>query len=234
MMNKQASVTRDYIYDVQSLVYLADTNFQICDSLYKKLRQQDLVDYNQFALITANNAFDCSVIILRSLIESTDDKEFRIEPVIDSVLAESGIQACDFELSDKARTYKEKITQTYPQQDYDYLISLQTTDLPSGDVVKNLKNEIVEKCSRTDLDKLKSKFKEKGFHKIRHLVSAHKNKDVRYVTETNSSWLNPRHVTDLGEIVKDTRILSYFLCGYDLFNSGARECVFSIPKSLML
>lgn len=232
-MNKQTSVTRDYIYGVQDLVYIADTNFQICDSLYKKLRQQDLVDYNQFALITANNAFDCSVIILRSLIESTDDKEFRIEPVIDFVLAENGIQTGDFELSDKARTYKEKVTQTYPLYDYDYLMSLQTTDLPSGDVMKKLNNEIVEKCSRTDLDKLKSKFKEKGFHKIRHLVSAHKNKDVQYVTKTNISWLDPRHVTDLGEIVKDTRLLSYFLCGFELFNKDARECTASIPKNIL-
>lgn len=232
-MNKQTSVTRDYVYSVQSLVYLADANYQVCASLYKKLHQQNLADYNQFALITANNAFDCSVIILRSLIESSDEKEIRIEPIIESFLDEGNISAEDCMLSDNAKTYKERVSLMYPEKDHDYLISLQTTSMFAGDVMKDLNNEIVAKCGRADLDNLKEKFKKKGFIKIRHLVSAHKNKDVQYVTKTNASWLDSKHVSDLGEIVKDTRLLSYFLCGYELPNRDARECLSSIPQSLL-
>lgn len=232
-MVKPASVTRDYIYSVQSLVYLADANFQVCDSLYKKLHQQDRSDYNQFALITANNAFDSSIIILRSLIESTDKNEFRIEPIIDSVLNEDSISADGCELSANAKVYKERVTKMYPEYDYDYLISLQTVSVYPGEVMKDLNREIVTKSGKDDLKKLKNKFKEKGFLKIRHLVSAHKNKSVQYVTKTNSSWLDPRHVTDLSEIVKDTRLLSYFLCGHELANRVAQECISSIPQSLL-
>lgn len=85
-----------------------------------------------------------------------------------------------------------------------------------------MKSEIVEKSSRADLNNLRNKFSEKGFLKIRHLVSAHKNKNVQYVAKTSSSWLDSRHITDLGEIIKDTCLLSYFLCGYELHNRVAQ------------
>lgn len=232
-INKQASITRDYIHSVQRLVYLADANFQVCVSLYRKLRQQDSVDYNQFALITANNAFDCSVIILRSLIESNDENEIRIEPAIKSFLTDRDIFIENHTLSVAAKTYRKSLLLMYPWNDCNHLISPQITSGFAGNVIKDLNREIILKCGMTDLDNLKKKFREKGFIKIRHLVSAHKNKNVQYITKTNALWLDSRHIDDLREIVKDTRLLSYFLCGYELPNRVARECVSSIPQSLL-
>jgi hypothetical protein len=213
IMSKLQVANSQYITSVQELVYLADTNFQTCSSLYKKLNQQDRSNYNKFALITANNAFDSAVIILRSLIESTDENELRFEPIIKSSIDHS-YEKDDYVLSPKAKEYKEKMALNYPNPDYDYLMSLQTSSKQAGEVMKELNAEIVKKCGRVDLEMLKKDFKDKGFIRIRHLVSAHKNKNVKYVSEPDSMWLAPKHISDLGTIVKDARLLSYFLCGW--------------------
>lgn len=231
-MSKQQVVSSQYKTSVQELVWLADTNFQTCSSLYKKLNQQDRSSYNKFALITANNAFDSAVIILRSLIESTDENELRFEPIIKSSTAHCYIND-DCVLSPKAKEYKEKVTLNYPNLNQNYLISLQTSSQQAGEVMKELNAEIVKKCGRVDFESLKKDFKDKGFVKIRHLVSAHKNKNIKYVSETDLVWLAPKHVSDLGVIVKDARLLSYFLCGWELVNRNAREVASSIPESLL-
>ncbi|MFM2374516.1 MAG: hypothetical protein RLZZ234_511 [Candidatus Parcubacteria bacterium] len=231
-MSKQQVITSQYKTSVQELVWLADTNFQTCSSLYKKLNQQDRSNYNKFALLTANNAFDSTVIILRSLIESTDENELRFEPIIKSFTAHS-YENDDCALSLKAKEYKEKMELDYPNPNCDYLISLQTSSQQAGEVMKELNAEIVKKCGRADFERLKKDFKDKGFVKIRHRVSAHKNKDVKYVSESDSMWLAPKHISDLGAILKDARLLSYFLCGWELVNRDAKEVTSSMPESLL-
>jgi len=69
-----------------------------------------------------------------------------------------------------------------------------------------------------NLEVLKTEFKNKNFHKIRHQSVAHKNKLLKEPAGSVDLYLNNKVISGLGEIIKKLCIQSYFWFDYELWN----------------
>ena len=74
------------INDLMDLVYLADINFLVCKKLYQCVDPKKRQFYDDFFLLTANNAFYESIGITYSLLCSKKDEEIRIEPLLKEII----------------------------------------------------------------------------------------------------------------------------------------------------
>lgn len=224
-MDKNLSLS---INDLMMLVNLAEINFLICDKIYSGVLQDPIKASptaakkeigHDFLLLAANNAFNESVSILHTLICSTKKAEIRIKPLLEEVLKRD--KDVKNKISeDKVDKFVGRVASDYPRLDflnYDFLTNDDSRQV--GDIMGDIRKTKRLSCGMNDLLELKSKFEEFGFHKIRHQTTAHKNKLLQSPAGHANLYLRDDLIKNLGEVIKDLKINSFFWFDYSLGNT---------------
>ena len=215
------------IHKLMGLVNLAEIDFLICEKIYKGVLNDSIKAYptgvdkkigEDFLLLTANNAFDNAVSILHTLICSNKKEEIRIKPLLEAVLnSDKGFE--DSIPDEKLIIFIDKIYNNYPNTNSpDFNFLTEDDDRLIGDIMGDLRKKKRLADKLTVLDDLKNKFEEFKFHKIRHQLVAHKNKFLESPSGHANLYLKEEVIKNLGDIVKELKIDTYFWFDYSLDN----------------
>ncbi|TSC54882.1 MAG: Uncharacterized protein LiPW30_348 [Parcubacteria group bacterium LiPW_30] len=204
-------------YDIVSLIYLADINFLTCEKIYLEVvNKNEKHDYYRFLLLSANNSFNEAVSILHTLLCSKKDEEVRIKPALEEVIdIQRGLISKDD--PEMFNQFIERIKADYPDPDfseYDFLGPIGNR----GDIMAQFRVIKTTEEGLADFEIIKEKFEKYHFHKIRHQVSAHKNKHLEDPAGASQLILKDDLIEKLGEIVREVKIHSHFWFGYTLDN----------------
>lgn len=202
-------------YDLVQLIYLADINYLSCKKIYSKVINNDKENaYSKFLLLSANNSFYEAVSILHTLLCSKKDEEVRIKPALQGII-ESQRGLIPNENPNLLNKFVESIKADYPNPNfskYDFLGLIEDR----GDIMAQFRVIKTTEKGLADFDTIIKQFKEYDFHKIRHQVAAHKNKHLEDPAGAIHLILQDNLIKQLGEIIKDLKIHSYFWFGYSL------------------
>lgn len=205
-----------YLSEVQKLIYLADTNFLVCKTIYDSL-PDDRIKANKFLLLSANNAFNEAIEILHTLLCSTKKEELIIKPLLEAIVLKE--ESISISVPDeKVSQFYSRITEDYPDPDYySYDFLSESDDRLIGDILADIR-----KKKRTegviDLEDLKTEFEKNNFHKIRHQSATHKNIHLDNPSGSTELYVKDELLNKLGELIKKLRINSYFWFDYELRN----------------
>ncbi len=215
------------ISKLMGLVNLAEIDFLICEKIYKEVLNDSIKAYpagvekkigEDFLLLTANNAFDNAVSILHTLICSNKKEEIRIKPLLEKVLNnDEGFK--DSISDEKLIIFIDKIYSNYPNNNSpEFNFLTEDDDRLIGDIMSDLRRKKRLNDKLTGLNDLKNKFEGFKFHKIRHQLVAHKNKLLESPSGHANLYLKEEVVKNLGDIVKELKIDTYFWFNYSLDN----------------
>ncbi len=207
-----------YTHEIQKLVHLADINFLVCKEIYHFL-PKDRIKANKFLLLSANNAFNEAVSILHTLLCSTKEEELTIKPLLKEIIEKEKSSSLNSLIVDKKlKQFIDKITKDYPLSNYfTYDFLFHGDNRLIGDILSELRKK-KRQSGLEDLNILKTEFESKNFHKIRHQSTAHKNKLLKDPSGSIDLYLKYAVIDELGKIVKNLRIQSYFWFDYQLQN----------------
>jgi len=215
------------ISKLMGLVNLAEIDFLICEKIYKEVLNDSIKAYpagvekkigEDFLLLTANNAFDNAVSILHTLICSNKKEEIRIKPLLEEVLNnDKGFK--DSIPDEKLIIFIDKIYNNYPDNhSFEFNFLREGDDRPIGCIMSDLQKKKRLNDKLTGLYDLKNKFEGFKFHKIRHQLVAHKNKFLESPSGHANLYLKEEVIKNLGDIVKELKIDTYFWFNYSLDN----------------
>jgi len=215
------------IHKLMGLVNLAEIDFLICEKIYKEVLNDSIKAYpagvekkigEDFLLLTANNAFDNAVSILHTLICSNKKEEIRIKPLLEEVLNnDKGFK--DSIPDEKLIIFIDKIYNNYPDNhSFEFNFLREGDDRPIGCIMSDLQKKKRLNDKLTGLYDLKNKFEGFKFHKIRHQLVAHKNKFLESPSGHANLYLKEEVIKNLGDIVKELKIDTYFWFNYSLDN----------------
>lgn len=218
IMPKSKTLDWRYGAGVVDLVHLAELNFLLCKKIYEAIEnKQDSLGYS-FLLLSANNSFYESIGIIHTLLCSTKEEEFRMEPYLKSEIEKKKAPTLPIS-NEKLEEFFKCVDRDYPHTSYlDYEFLTVDDDRLVGDIVADIKAKKTIESGMTDFKKLKDKFENYGFHKIRHQTAAHKNKHLDLPAGAASHELNKKYVNNLGGVVKDLTIDTYTWFNYELAN----------------
>lgn len=220
MQNKQVKSLNKRISEVVELINLIEVNFEICKEIQtaNKIKNKHPSDVkSQFLILISNNAFNCAVENLHTLLCSTKEKDIKIRLLLEEKIKTE--EEISYNSNDKKNANKlyNSLLQDYPNVDFDYNF-LKQTDRPIGDELARFK-----KIKRHDdlleiIDDLKKDFENNDFHKIRHQSIAHKNINLKYPAGAGGLLIKPIYIKELSEIVKKVKIVSCVGFDYELKN----------------
>ena len=138
--------------------------------------------------------------------------------ILEEVLNKEGSLKIDIS-EEKVQKLKEAIERDYPSPDYfSYDFLKKDDDRMVGDIIADIRKKDRMENGLKDLKRIKDKFEKFGFHKIRHQSSAHKNKLLDSPAGAANLLIKDSLIEDLGDIVKDLMIHSYFWFDYSTGN----------------
>lgn len=185
-------------HQIQELIWLAEVNINITKYIYSHFKN---TPFDQFWLLTANNAYFESVSICHTLVCSKDKNELQIKPLLEKITALDIKNGYASYPENAITEFKAHVKEVFPNEPYNFYL------LTSGDDIKKFKM-IIRKSSIKDLEMLKNKFINDKFNVIRHEFSAHKNKEKshqRYQYTVSDNYINK-----LDDFLKELRIDAYF------------------------
>jgi len=218
---------KSLISNAMDLVYLAEINFLICQKIYTEVLGDTIKNWpaatkqktgQDFLLLTANNAFNESVNIIHTLISSTIKQEIRLKPLVEEALKRDSNNLITIS-EDKINQFTEQISIDYPNPDYlNYSFLLENDSRLIGEVLADIRKQKRHVSGLDDLNNLKTKFEKFGFHKIRHQLTAHKNKLLDSPGGNSRLYLRIELIDQLGEVIKELKIGTHFWFDYQLGN----------------
>ncbi len=194
---------------LRQLIYLADINFQVCKEV------MDAKNPDSFLLLAGNNAFDKAVINLHTLLASGIEKELRIGSALEEKIEREKRLFKENELMtyyEKGQKVMKILEKYYPKENYEEIIAVFDfeKDYQIGDEWKKARMAMRIKSGIKDLEKLKNDFENNKFHIIRHNISAHRNNKTEGIGGSVSQKLKGHYVSNLGDMVKKTRVFGHF------------------------
>ncbi|MDD3006688.1 MAG: hypothetical protein PHX30_03855 [Candidatus Pacebacteria bacterium] len=217
-MKKQMELSDEqYIDKIVKLVYLADINFLVCEKIYSKLPENELLGYD-FSILSANNSFYASIEILHTLICSKKQEELTIKPILEKIIEKEKASIPEIK-EDLVQAFMDFLEKNYPTPDY-YKFDFGTEEDNSyiGDKMADIRKKKRSLSGLTDLKELKKHFEGQNFHKIRHQSVAHKNKLLKEPGGVANLKLERDWIAKLGQIIKILRIDCYIWFDYELSN----------------
>jgi hypothetical protein len=155
---------------------------------------------------------------LHTLICSTKKEEIRVRPLLEEALARDSKSRNNIP-EDKVNQFIRRVDAEYPNPDFlnfDFLLDGENRLI--GDIMNDIRKQRRLSNGLDDLKKLKGKFEKFGFHKIRHQLTAHKNKFLASPGGHSRLYLNVKLIERLGEIMKELKIGTHFWFDYALSN----------------
>lgn len=205
-----------YVGNIMDLVYLAETDFLICEKTYRFLNSN--LSNRDFFILSANNGFNESIGIIHTLICSSKKEELGIEQVLREIIDKDKKNSIPKLKNEQVDAFVKFIEVNYPNPDYSQFDFGKDATSQIGNIMADLKKIKRITSGLDDLKALKNKFESYNFHKIRHQTVAHKNKLLQAPAGAASLLLKDDLIKKLGEIIKILRINCYMWFDYELSN----------------
>src|SRR3989344_4096367 len=193
---------------------------RIYDKYYKNAKSHNNPD---LLLLIANNSFEHAILILHSLLVSKDEKELKIEKVLSDVIVHDALN----DNGTKLDGLRNAMLASYPEHASVTKQLIQNGF--NGDDLQELR-KMCRKIGPIKLKEIIDKFKNSGFHKIRHEKVAHKDKKHPDPAGLPRRVFNDQVVKSLEDIVKMLVVESYFWFDYVPYNSDLDRLLPQLDK----
>lgn len=231
-MQKKIISLDERIRKAQKLIHSAEVNFSVCRTIQEAKGTTHPFSRSDFLLLASNNSFDASVSILHTLLSSTDEKEIRLKPILQDLVAR--YTPVSLVSEEKIVQYRQILEEAYPDL---YPVDCRSFMDPederySGEFLKEICRSSLVTTGLQDLENLRSQFEDSHFHRIRHELVAHKNSRQPHLGDTAGVFIKESALTSLGEIIKTLRINACFWLGYSPPNPDLKGVLKGVRRAL--
>jgi len=216
------------VNDAVKLINLSEINFEICKEIQNIFKRTCFQKngQNRFLILTSNNAFNCSVETLHTLLCSAKKNDIRLRPLLEEKIRNES-RIVDFKTNDieEANQLYDFLMRDYPDpncDNYDFLKLLEAEKI--GDKLALLRKIKRQADILKILDGIKKDFETGNFHKVRHLSIAHKVINLKEPSGAEDFLLKEDYMNNLSKIIRRIKMIICFGFDYDYnLNIGQKQ-----------